>query len=251
MDSRNMSLRCTGILLGAALLVAACQKPASEKKEPPHLQWVVKSIEYAAACRQTYALAWPIVKESAKEETRNWTVVLDVDETVLNNVQYEVERAALDSVFSRASWTAWVRREEATPVPGVSEFIERVRTLGPQAHVAFITNRRFENEAATINNLRKLGLYQEGDAVLSKKGSDDTKLARRRCLEEGSGRCAEYGPLKIIALFGDNIRDFIEMNGSEDAQAYLGNGLANDENWGSKYFILPNPLYGSWQNDYQ
>jgi len=230
-----------------------CQQAEKNQQEnnPAHLQWVSKSIEYAASCRQVYEMAWPRVNRAAESQTQNWTVVLDVDETVLNNVQYEVERAALDSAYTPASWAAWVGREEATPVAGVATFLEKVRGLGPRAHVAFITNRRFENEAATTNNLRKFGLFRDGDAVLTKKGDDDTKSDRRRCLEEGTERCAEFGPMKIIALFGDNIRDFMEMRGSEKAKAYLDDGLANDDNWGRKYFILPNPIYGSWQRDYK
>jgi len=241
------------LLLAVLILSGGCQ-PAEKKQNEnhaAHLRWVSKSIEYAASCRQVYEMAWPRVKRAAESQIQNWTVVLDVDETVLNNVQYEVERAAVDSGFTPASWSAWVRREEASPIPGVADFLQRVRTLGPLAHVAFITNRRFENEEATTDNLRKLGLFHEGDAVLTKKDDADKKADRRQCLEEGTGRCAEFGPMKIIALFGDNIRDFMQMRGSEKAKAYLEQGLADDDNWGRKYFILPNPIYGSWQRDYK
>ena len=38
-----------------------------------------------------------------------WAVVLDLDETVLNNQTYQLERAAYQAPFDTDSWNAWVR----------------------------------------------------------------------------------------------------------------------------------------------
>ena len=170
-------------LLFSVALFSSCL--ATEEGKQRGLKWVTSSIEYAAACEQTFRLAWPIVKNRAQQETSNWVVVFDVDETVLNNSQYEVEREAIGQDFTRESWTEWVGREQASVIAGAKWFIDSLRTLGPQAHVAFLTNRRFENEAPTVANLRQAGLFKDGDPVLTKKGSDDSKADRRRCLEEG------------------------------------------------------------------
>jgi acid phosphatase len=69
-------------------------------------------------------------------------------------------------------------------------------------------------------------------------------------VEAGTGRCKGNGPRVIIALFGDNIRDFIPMESSEIARQYRQNELSKDPNWGKKYFMLPNPTYGAWEKDY-
>lgn len=48
---------------------------------------------------------------------------------------------------------------------------------------------------------------------------------------------------KVIAYFGDNIQDFPNLKQKNmqkaDAKAF--------KKFGSKYFIMPNPMYGSWQ----
>jgi len=235
-----------------SLSLMACRSAAQEHaKLPKDIEWASKSIEYEALCKQVYSMAWPVVKENAKSITENWTVVLDVDETVLNNIQYAIERVQVDSGFTQQSWSKWVQREEAPPLAGVTSFLDSIRTLGVHAHVAFITNRMFSNEGATIANLKKFGLYKDGDVMLTRKNRQDRKEDRRRALEAGTGRCAANGPMKLVALFGDNIRDFMPMRGSEKAARYRSEELKKDTRWGTKYFILPNPRYGSWERGYR
>ena len=218
---------------------------------PNDLKWVTQSIEYPALCTQVYRNGWQVVKAAAQTETRNWVVVLDIDETVLNNSGYALERAKLDSGYSESSWAKWVFRKEAVPIPGAQAFLDSVRTLGPRAHVAFISDRRFEVQQATIENLQKHGLFKDGDIILTKTSREDQKEDRRRCLEAGTGRCEKSGPLVIVALFGDNIRDFIPMWGKENAEIYRMVTLTVDPRWGRQFFMLPNPAYGAWERDYQ
>lgn len=246
----NMLTKLVAVLFSLLLSMAAC-RAQDAKPLPLSIQYVTKSVEYAALCEQVYGLAWPVVKQKALAQTENWVVVLDVDETVLDNAQYAVERAQIDSGFTRQSWSAWVRRETARLIPGVKAFLDSLRTLGPLAHVAFLTNRRFENEEPTVANLRKVDVWHDDDIILTRKSRDDTKADRRRCLEEGTGRCEAKGPLSLIALFGDNIRDFMPMQGIENARNYRQNELPRDARWGTKFFMLPNPTYGSWEQDYQ
>ncbi|MFQ5603573.1 MAG: HAD family acid phosphatase [bacterium] len=215
------------------------------------IKWVTSSVEYAALCTQTYRSAWQAVQQAAQTQTNNWVVVLDVDETVLDNSQYAVERTKIDSGFTPQSWAEWVFRKEAMLVPGAKEFIDGVRSLGPNAHIAYITNRNFEHEQATIENLQKYGLFKPGDTMLTRKNRQDKKSDRRRCLEAGTGRCKKNGPLVIVALLGDNIRDFMEVVGAEKAKKYRTKELPGDERWGTKFFMLPNPTYGSWERDYR
>ncbi|RMF59566.1 MAG: hypothetical protein D6743_16100 [Calditrichaeota bacterium] len=262
-QTRNRFLRRSGLKFRKSSVYVLCflwlttlwgcgkTGDGASHRTPRDIQWVTKSIEYAALCTQVYRMAWPVVKEAAGKEKSNWVVVFDVDETVLDNSRYAVERAAVDSGFTRQSWTAWVRRAEAPPVPGAKALIDSIRTLGPRAHVAFITDRLVQNEQPTVENLKKVGLFRDGDIILTKTGSDDQKEDRRRCLQSGTGRCAGAGPLVILALFGDNVRDFIPMQGLENATRYRKQELPQDERWGKRFFVLPNPTYGSWMSDYR
>lgn len=251
----KVKLQRTGLfLLFIVVCFLGCEEGTWAQEQPKlrkDIEWVSKSIEYAALCKQVYSMAWPVVKQKAQTMTRNWVVVLDVDETVLNNVQYAIERTQIDSGFTRQSWTKWVRRQEAPPIPGVKAFLDSVRTLGERAHVAFITNRMMYNEEATIKNLKKYDLFRDGDIMLTRRDRGDSKARRRGSLESGNGRCAKFGPLKIIALFGDNIRDFMPVRGWENSRNYLTEKLPHDALWGTKYFMLPNPTYGPWEREYR
>lgn len=238
------------IIVPVFLFFVLNTKPAFPQL-PRDLQWVTKSVEYAALCTQTYRNAWRAVKEAAKTETRNWVVVLDVDETVLDNAKYALERVTVDSGYTPESWAKWVLRKEAALIPGARAFIDDVRTLGPHAHIAYITNRLFEHEQPTIENLQQFGLFKEGDIILTKKAPEDTKERRRQCLESGSGRCEKYGPLLILALLGDNIHDFMPVRGLEQAKMLREKKVPQDPNWGVKYFMLPNPTYGPWERGYR
>ncbi len=250
-SSDKSALSKSIVAMAIIVLFAATICPQQAQDLPNDIKWVTQSVEYAALCVQTYRAGWWAVKEAAQQQTEDWAVVLDVDETVLDNSQYAVERAAVDSGYTEQSWAEWVFRKEATLIPGAKAFIDSVRTLGPKAHVAYITNRKFEHEQATIENLQKYGLFKEDDIMLTRKGPEDTKEKRRQCVREGTGRCEKHGPLKIIALFGDNIHDFFPVYSMTRARVYREETLPADPHWGREYFMLPNPTYGSWERDYQ
>lgn len=249
----NRTLKIAAVLL--IITIGCAHHSVSQSTPPPRrlpndIRWITQSIEFAALCTQVYRTAWQVVKAAAQNQTRNWVVVFDVDETVLDNSRYALERAAIDSGFTEASWEKWVFRKEAAPIPGAKAFIDSLRTL-PRAHIAFITDRLFAHEQPTIENLQKHGLFKDGDIMLTKTSREDQKEDRRRCLENGAGRCEKSGPLVILALFGDNIRDFIPMRGKENAEIYRSVTLSEDARWGQTFFMLPNPTYGAWEREYQ
>jgi predicted secreted acid phosphatase len=49
-------------------------------------------------------------------------------------------------------------------------------------------------------------------------------------------------PLDIVAFVGDNILDFPRL-----AQSIKAQGLPAFTDFGVRYFLVPNPMYGSWQ----
>lgn len=221
-----------------------------DKGLPRDIQWVESSLEYAALCVQTYQAAWSAVQEAAGAETRNWAVVLDLDETVFNNSEYHMELARQNLAPSRESTRQWILRERARAVPGAMEFIDRVRTLGQRAHVVYITGRAAEYKTPTLNNLHKLGIWRDGDILLLKTDRTDTKVNLRRCVETGTGHCKEQGPLVILAMIGDQIDDIFADEDVIEGRVRR-DTIVGDAAWGRKYFILPNPKYGWWEKNYQ
>lgn len=203
---------------------------------PLEIHWVRNSAEYRAAVAQAYALATVRAEGLAEgREGGSWAVVLDVDETVLDNSTYQAERAALGRGYSWQSWRAWVNRREATPLPGVVAFLSRVRELG--GRVALVTNRSEVECPPTEENLEAEGVPY--DVMLCRTGESD-KAPRWEMIEEGTAS-ESLPPLDIALWVGDNIQDFPGLD--------QGLRLEGDEalaGFGDRYIVIPNPMYGSW-----
>jgi 5'-nucleotidase (lipoprotein e(P4) family) len=164
-------------------------------------------------------------------------VVLDADETVIDNSTYQLERSRVGLGFTDETWDAWVRREEAGALPGAGEFIALVRSLG--GRVAIVTNRTEAQCPATRSNFMKLGILV--DVMLCRPPESSDKNPRFAAVREG--RAAEGIPaLEIVMWVGDNIQDFPALTQSlRDAAA---SALAD---FGTRFIVLPNPMYGSWE----
>lgn len=220
-----------------ALCLVATTAQAQNATGHLGVKWVRDSEEFAALSRQVYRLAGRAVQSAPRRGV--WAVVLDVDETALDNSTYELERAAYGLTFASGSWDAWVRRGEAAAVPGVVEFVGGVRRLG--GRIAWVSNRSDQTADATRGNLERVGLWQAADRLcLAAADTSYTKRVRRAEVMTGSGRCGWPGePATIIAYIGDQIGDF-PATGEPDPDA------GSDAAYGTRFFILANPMYGGW-----
>ncbi len=157
---------------------------------------------------------------------------------MINNVTYQLERAQQGLGYSSESWAAWVRRREATPLPGADAFLAHVRTLG--GRIAIVTNRlqsECADTAAVFERYRRTH-----DALLCRPdGSPSDKNPRFEAVAAGHSP-ASATPVEVLAFVGDNILDFPRLS----QRAGLGDQAALAP-FGVHYFILPNPMYGSWQ----
>jgi 5'-nucleotidase (lipoprotein e(P4) family) len=234
-------------LLGAVLLCVAATALGAQTVPPAvaqnkDIRWVRDSEEYAVISRQVYRAATRAVEAASRQVPRGqpWAVVLDVDETALDNSVYQLDRAAYGVPFDTASWNAFVNRRASPVVPGVVDFIAAVRRLG--GRVAWITNRAEAVRAATQGNLANVGLWHDSDRLcLLSADPAYTKAARRREVASGTGACGWEGQRMTVAVFvGDQLGDF-PASGESDADA------GSDAAYGVRYFLLPNPMYGSWE----
>ncbi len=210
---------------------------------PPSLHWVRSSAEHDALYHQVYAWAGQRLEELvADKEVGTWAVSLDADETVIDNSLYQKERwdetHDVDEVYTPESWSAWVARAEAPPLPGVLEFLGRVRELG--GVIAIVTNRRQTQCPDTEENFRNEGIPFD---IMLCRGETGEKEPRWEAIEAGTASTA-YGPLEIVLWIGDNIGDFPDQTQElrfEDPAAFAP--------FGEIYFNLPNPMYGSWEEN--
>src|SRR5262245_21912635 len=147
--------------------------PSASPRLPMSVRWVQRSAEYRASCAQTFRLATAAVERAAAGRAPGtWAIVSDGDETLISNVQYEAERAGegrYGQPFDAASWMAWVRRREATALPGAVAFLRRVHELGGK--VAVVTNRSKDECDDTRANFEAQGLAI--DAMLCREDMSD------------------------------------------------------------------------------
>lgn len=213
--------------------------PAAGPRHADDVGWVLGSAEYRAACWQAFALARTRVDDlAAGRSPGTWAVAADVDETVLSNVQHEVELEALGTDFDQGAWKRWVARREAPALPGAVAFLERVRQLG--GRIALVTNRDESTRADTEANLRQQGVPFDL-LLLRPDGGPSAKGPRWEAVQRGTA-APGVPPLEILLWVGDNIRDFPGLDQSlHDA---VPEALAV---FGDRYVLVPNPLYGSWK----
>lgn len=228
-------------LAGCASAPALPPQPVREP-DPPAIHWVRTAAEHRAVYEQVFSVAGRRVEELARGRVvDSWAVILDADETVLDNSEYQLLRARQGLGYTSESWATWVRDEAATALPGAVAFVARVRDLG--GRVAIVTNRNDDVCNPTRRNLAAVGL--EVDVVLCRVAGVSDKQPRFSAVQGGT-TAAELPPLEVIAWVGDNIGDF--PGGSQAlADAPLGAGEFAD--FGVRFFVLPNPMYGSWERN--
>ena len=135
------------------LHILACKNDGNIKL-PNDVKWVTQSSEYTSLCEQIYSSAGSVLQNQFEGVDRP-VIVMDLDETVLNNVQYQVELFEKSETYNPTSWNVWVDKELASTVPGAKSFIldfkQKYKGL-----IVFISNREASTLEATQNNLDKL-----------------------------------------------------------------------------------------------
>lgn len=206
--------------------------------------YLLRVSEFAAATaaveRGLADPTWSALGQGDEAAALPAAVILDVDETTLDNMAYNARLVREGESYDRENWREWVDARAAKAVPGALEFCHRARELG--VAVFYVTNRDAPQEAATRANLGALGfpLDAPGDAVRLRGerpewGSDKTT------------RFAEIGrSFRVLVLVGDDLNDF--LSGARGATLAERRELAarHAERFGRDWFLLPNPVHGSW-----
>ena len=203
------------------------------------IQWQLNSGEAVALQYQAYNTAELQLERMVKEYTgeKPLAVVLDLDETVINNYGSSIEDLVTREGYTKEKFTNWALKEEATIIAGADNFLHKAEELGVE--VFYVTNRYPEDLQATINNLEKLGLPSaDEDHVLIKTDSSNK-----------TERVEKVSETHNIAMFvGDNLgdfpSDFYKKSNAERQQIVAD----NEDKFGTEYIILPNASYGDWDS---
>lgn len=200
--------------------------------------WFQTSGEAKALFLQGYNLATRNLKEELKKpSSKPYSIVLDLDETVLDNSPYSAENLKNGKNWSKESWKEWVEKAEAEVLPGAKEFLDFADKN--KVKIFYISDRYEDDLEATIRNLKKLNLpIQDEKSILLKSKNDKSgKTSRREYVKNHTN---------LVLLLGDNLSDFEDFSTkSIDERNKKVEDLALE--FGNKFIIFPNPMYGAFE----
>ena len=263
------------LLVAAALslLVAGCAavpSPPSSVAPPPltgreqlnAVLWMQTSAEYAAIAGQTFRvaaerLAGPALGPgtAALEQAEMpaaalaalpTAIVVDLDETILDNSFYQARRARAGLGYDEPSWQAWMQEASAPALSGAADFLRQAASAGHA--VFYVTNRDCLEappgaadpcpaQTATMRNLRALGLPGADDAFRLLMKSERPEW---RSSDKSPRRAWIAERYRIVLMVGDDLRDFV------DREAFAARREELSPLFGTRWFLLPNAMYGSW-----
>ncbi len=197
--------------------------------------WVKDSGEFEALSTQVYNSAKYAFLEYAKAHPKEkLAVILDVDDGVLNNIDYQINRIREGQGFTQSSWDSWIQEGRATAMPGAVEFVETVHKNGGE--IFYLSNRLESQREITLINMINVGLYVDNDHLFMKEKPDNKKTREQTIESKG---------LKIVLYVADSLNNFFdpgELNIDRKAKAKM-----EMSKFGKEFFILPNPVYGAFE----
>jgi 5'-nucleotidase (lipoprotein e(P4) family) len=246
-----------GLILAATLAGAS---PATAQDPPANdllnaVLWMQRSVEYRATALGAFALARIRLEQALtdaswtaapKEQTGSYqslppAVILDIDETILDNSGYQAWMALKGTTFDPKTWNAYVNTVTSLAIPGAVEFATYAAARGVK--VFYVSNRTAEEEEATRKNLAKLG-FPLDDAI-------DTVLMARERPDWGSAKGTRRAHVargyRVLLNLGDNFGDFVdEYRGTEAERLKVLE--EHRDRWGREWIMLANPTYGSFES---
>ena len=254
-----------------ALIIISCLPACAGKevsKQPESgILWVDSAAEYDALTLQAYQNASRALDELIAD--KSWTalpgqtgmedfptaIILDVDETALSNINFQLQ---LEGSFSHEAFDAWQNSNPSVRMLGAPEFIQAARDKG--VTVFFITNRPCHErefspgpcpqEGITLTDLAEAGIETDSDHLML-VGEQAEWTREKRVRQNLVGE--RY---RVIMLIGDDLGDFLPCVRAKPvapcpaatARDRTRMTLEHREYWGKGWHILPNPMHGSWSS---
>ncbi|MBZ4683305.1 MAG: hypothetical protein PWP46_676 [Fusobacteriaceae bacterium] len=202
------------------------------------VSWMQNSSEYKLLCNQAFNIAKENLNKIKSENKGKMAVVVDLDETMLDNSPYAAWRIYTGNGFSSDTWSEWVAAKEAKAIPGAVEFSKYVKELG--MNIIYISNRSESELKDTMLNMKKLGFAQVDKNHIFLKTTTSDKTARREYIEKLG--------YDIVMLIGDQLSDFsnIFYNASNKTRNSL--VIENKNKFGNNWIVIPNPSYGDFES---
>lgn len=223
---------------------AAVQHASAQKIDNEHqvggILWTQTSGEWTALSYQAFALARMTLDRDLRANRRSRmkrAVIVDVDETVLDNSPYQAMLVKTRRAYESKSWNEWCQKVEAAAIPGAVEFLRYAHSRG--VRVFYVTNRRESEKQCTAQNLKKVGFPDVSDQTVLVRIDTSSKQPRRDDIARRH---------RVVLLMGDNLNDFAEIfEQSKTIDSRLAATRLNKSNFGTRFIVLPNVMYGAWE----
>ncbi len=255
MTSRN-HLLSFGLILSAIVSTYFVTASSAQQPSPAtaDLEYQVaailyqqKAAEYRALSYQAFNLArWQIdadfdkknVKKLPKaERKRPRAIIVDIDETVLDNSPAQAYAVKNHLPFNLQDWYKWGDMRKAKALPGSVEFLNYAVSKGVK--IFYISNRDEVQKQATIDNLKNVGFADISAENVMLRTSGSGKEPRRKMASD------KY---RIVLLMGDNLDDFSDVFERKSVSDRFSETDKVKELWGKRFIVLPNAMYGTWES---
>jgi 5'-nucleotidase (lipoprotein e(P4) family) len=222
-------------------LAAPIAAPEVQSQDPNTMSvlWFQTSGEAKALYYQGYSIGKmrldQILVKRTKSKGLKPAIVLDIDETVLDNSPCLALNAQTGKAFP-ANWNKWVNHAHAEALPGAIDFLKYARSKGVEIY--YISNRNESQKKATVQNLRRVGapMAVPKHVLLQQQDEKGKELRRKQVARK----------YDIVLLFGDNLGDFSGFDQLTPSQRILTVDKYKKE-FGKKLIVFPNPMYGDWE----
>lgn len=201
--------------------------------------------EYRALAYQAFNLARMSLdmdemtrkKLSKPERKKPRAVMVDIDETVLDNSPQQAFSIKNRQPFNLQTWYAWGELRQAKAIPGAVDFLNYASRKG--VRVFYSSNRDEVQKAATMDNLRKVGFPDVSPETVLLRTNESSKEPRRQIVLQ------KY---RLVVLMGDNLNDFSDAFEKKPIGDRFSEVDKARDLFGTRWIVLPNAMYGDWEN---
>jgi 5'-nucleotidase (lipoprotein e(P4) family) len=214
--------------------------PVDNEYQVGAILWTQTAGEWRALCYQAFTLAHMVLDndlKAHKSKKERRALVVDVDETVLDNSPQQARLVKEHMGFNQTEWAKWTASAQAAAIPGAVEFLRYADAKG--VRVFYITNRNEAERAGTMANLQKVGFPNVTNESVLLRADTSSKEPRRQKV------AAQY---RIVLLMGDNLNDFDVAFEKKTVAERLAAVEQNRDKFGTRYVVLPNAMYGDWES---
>lgn len=213
--------------------------------------YMQKAAEYRALCFQAFNWARRTLDDDEKlkkklpkaQRKMPRAVVVDIDETVLDNSPAQAYGIKNKLPFNLKDWYAWGEMRKAKPIPGAVDFANYAKSKG--VRIFYVSNRDDVQLQATMDNLKSAGFpdISEENVLLRQRDANGKYISAKE-----PRRAAIAEKYRIVVLMGDNLNDLSSVfEGKSVAERFAETEKARDL-WGNKFIVLPNAMYGEWES---